>query len=313
MANNTAYVADRTANRLYAFDLVAFTTSFVAVGSDPLLCSMKPDGTEVWVANRAGGSISVVDTATLTVTHTITTGIPTNPNQIAFANDGSAAYLAAAGASGVVVISTSTYAVTGTLTTTGTVLGFVVSNPVVGQLAVSTTPGTSSFQMVSIPGGGLSSVVAVGGLTNSGCLAYLANGDQLYIVDGLSPRIWIFDPTTLAPITNFSPTANSMFSGVSNTDSSRFYFTNDTDLYYAAYPGNAVTTVGALPNPGAQCRGMAITGDNTQLVITDTNNNRVYVYSQPGLVLQHTFNGGSNPWGVVCTPRTPPPAIVMIV
>ncbi|MFO1540937.1 MAG: hypothetical protein ACKOTZ_10945 [Chloroflexota bacterium] len=71
----------------------------VAVGLNPLGLAVTPDGSELWVANVDGadadvkgdGTISVVDTATNTVTATIALG--GWPTEIAFTPDGTTAYV----------------------------------------------------------------------------------------------------------------------------------------------------------------------------------------------------------------------------
>jgi YVTN family beta-propeller protein len=48
--------------------------------------AVSPDGREVWVGNRYGGTIEIVDTGTLKIVDTITTG--TYPTRMDFTGDG---------------------------------------------------------------------------------------------------------------------------------------------------------------------------------------------------------------------------------
>jgi YVTN family beta-propeller protein len=59
----------------------------IAVGKGPEGMDLSPDGHELWVAHRADGALSVIDTATDKVTRTITTGTKT-ANRVKFTLDG---------------------------------------------------------------------------------------------------------------------------------------------------------------------------------------------------------------------------------
>ncbi len=63
----------------------------INVGAGPYDVAFSPDGDVAYVVNIASGTVSVIDTATQTVIHTLVVG--TNPVAVAFLPDGSKAYV----------------------------------------------------------------------------------------------------------------------------------------------------------------------------------------------------------------------------
>ncbi|MEU0674582.1 IPT/TIG domain-containing protein [Streptomyces sp. NPDC006172] len=148
-----------------AFPFASGTT--ITVGTEPQGIALTPDGTRAYVANRASNTVSVIDTATDTVTHTIPTGaaptfvaagpdgtrmyvsvntdgllsvIDTSTNTIVadvavgagasvvgVAPDGAHAYVSVQNANLVSVVDTATNAVTGTVPVAGSPIGLAVT------------------------------------------------------------------------------------------------------------------------------------------------------------------------------------------
>ncbi len=59
----------------------------IATGKGPEGIDLSPDGTELWVAHRSDGALSVIDTATGKVVRTVTTGTKM-ANRVKFTRDG---------------------------------------------------------------------------------------------------------------------------------------------------------------------------------------------------------------------------------
>ena len=87
------------------------------MGTQPRNVTITPDGTSAYVANDTSNSVSVIDTATNTVTATILVGA--KPRRVGITPDGANAYVPAAGSNSVSVISIGTKTVT-TTTAVGT-------------------------------------------------------------------------------------------------------------------------------------------------------------------------------------------------
>ena len=62
------------------------------VGSGPYGVAVSPDGTKVYVANDNSNTVSVIDTATNTVTATVPVG--SYPSGVAVSPDGTKVYVA---------------------------------------------------------------------------------------------------------------------------------------------------------------------------------------------------------------------------
>jgi YVTN family beta-propeller protein len=71
---------------------------------NPVEIAMTPDGHAAYVTNRGSGTVSVIDTATDTVTATIR--VHYGPNRVAVAPDGRYAYVTNGGSGTVSVIDT---------------------------------------------------------------------------------------------------------------------------------------------------------------------------------------------------------------
>jgi len=85
----------------------------IPVGTNPQQVVITPGGEEVYVSNRGGNTVSVIDTNTNTVTNTI--GVGTNPYALAISPDGAKVYVGNQGSGTVSVIDTATKSVVGTV------------------------------------------------------------------------------------------------------------------------------------------------------------------------------------------------------
>jgi DNA-binding beta-propeller fold protein YncE len=79
------------------------TQTLVNVGQTPEGLDLAPDGRQLWVANAAGGSISIVDVATRTLVKTFGIGT-TRSNRIKFTPDGALALVSDIGPGELVIV-----------------------------------------------------------------------------------------------------------------------------------------------------------------------------------------------------------------
>ena len=89
--SQTAFVANRadaTVVKIESIQGSPTLSSLVDVGSEPTGLALSPSGATLYVAEWAEGRISVIDTATMTVTATIDN--PSNPRSVAVTNNGDA-------------------------------------------------------------------------------------------------------------------------------------------------------------------------------------------------------------------------------
>ena len=89
-------------------------TATIPVGSQPGGVAVTPDGSKVYVANFLSNNVSVIATATNTVTATIPAG--SEPFGVAVTPDGCKVYVANGASNNVSVIATATNRVTAAIT-----------------------------------------------------------------------------------------------------------------------------------------------------------------------------------------------------
>ena len=158
-----AYVTDGDDGKIYVLDTATHTlvdtnpataaVDSIALGGRPNRVVFSPDGSLAYVSNQISGTVSVIDTAT----HTVTDTNPATPEvdpisfgsgtiRVAFSPDGSLAYITAFGS--VAVIDTATHT-------------FIDANPA-----------TPAVDNISVPGGGSVTSVA---FSPDGSFAYVTN------------------------------------------------------------------------------------------------------------------------------------------
>ncbi len=104
---NQIYVSNIRSNTVTAYDLNSFSGLKIAyTGKNPEGMGLSPDGKEVWIAERIGNSISIMDTSTLEIVDSIP--CPGAPLRIAFTPDGRYVLVSATMTSEVVVFNAST-------------------------------------------------------------------------------------------------------------------------------------------------------------------------------------------------------------
>jgi YVTN family beta-propeller protein len=155
------------------------TGSPIPVGRQPFGVAVTPDGSKVYVANDADGTVSVIVTTTNTVTP-ISVGI--GPVGVAATPDGSKVYVANSGSHTVSVISTATNTVTGSpIPVGGSPFGVAVTPDGSKVYVAEGSEGTVSVISTAtntvigspIPVGSTPFGVAV---TSNGSKVYVANG-----------------------------------------------------------------------------------------------------------------------------------------
>src|SRR3984957_4715334 len=90
-----AYVVNYGSNTVSAYDAVTGTAATIPVGTHPRDVGGRPGGRTAHVTNREDSDVSVIDTATNTVTATIPVGA--GPWGVAVSRDGTTVYVADAG------------------------------------------------------------------------------------------------------------------------------------------------------------------------------------------------------------------------
>lgn len=155
----------------------------VTVGSAPLDVAYAPNGLKAYVLNNGSDSVSVIDTATNTVTATITVG--TGPAGIAVAPNGSIAVVANYASQNVSIIDLSDNTVKQTIAIASSAPKSVVFSPNSDKVYISSQTSTEKVYVInnpSITSTSISSTISLA--TGTGSPTWMAmdpNGAVLYV------------------------------------------------------------------------------------------------------------------------------------
>lgn len=90
---STAYISNENNNQIHVVNTSDFSSQIVPVGTHPFQLAITPSGDKVFVSNNGDPSVSVIDTATLSVTTiTLPPGSIQGVHSLAVSPDGSSVY-----------------------------------------------------------------------------------------------------------------------------------------------------------------------------------------------------------------------------
>jgi YVTN family beta-propeller protein len=186
--NDTVAVMDSAALDVSNFENPAET--LINVGQDPEYLAVTPDGSQVWVLDTGPqtgdspslGAISIISTATNTVTATIKLST-TDPREIAFSPSGATAYVTTG--QGLYVISTAARRVTKLVGGLGNPNGVLVSPD--GKTVYVTNTVQNLVEVIQASTSRVTGTIRVGELPWQ--LASSSNGSTLYVANGDSNSI----------------------------------------------------------------------------------------------------------------------------
>ncbi|MGA5821110.1 Ig-like domain repeat protein [Kitasatospora sp. NPDC094028] len=194
----------------------------VAVGGLPTGVAITPDGLHAYVANKGGNTVSLIETATNTVTTTIPVG--TAPFDVAITPDGLHAYVTNNGGNTVSVIETATNTIAATIPV-GTAPTCVAITPD-GLHAYVTNNSDNTVSVIETATNTIAATIPVGAgpfdvaITPDGLHEYVTNnGDNtvsvtatVTSVDGTpTGTVSFFDGTTLLGTATLDPTGAATF------------------------------------------------------------------------------------------------------
>ncbi|MGG1618068.1 S-layer homology domain-containing protein [Paenibacillus sp. NRS-1781] len=214
-----AYITSFNTGKVDVVDLESGTVELgkITVGSEPNSAAFNPNGTQVFVTNRASGTVSVINPATDTVVGTITVG--SQPHGVAFNSDGSKAYVANMSSSTLSVINTATLTVTGTVS----VLSRPVAMVAAAQKLYLTQSGANKVAVVDFTNDTITSQITVG--TSPYGLSVNPAGTKIYVANQGNKTVSVInvvDNTVEATVTvDNSPSATEV-----SPDGSRVYVAN---------------------------------------------------------------------------------------
>jgi YVTN family beta-propeller protein len=169
--------------------LLAWLPLLLAVGSTPAEAQTK-----AYVAHTAANLVTVIDTATDTVTGTVSVGA--GPTKVAVARDGTRAYVINRDSADVSVIDTTADSVVATIPVGGTPAGLAVTSDG-GSLYVTTALGT--VQVIDTAARTVVATIPVG--SSGGDIAITPDGSRAYVASGL---VYVIDTATNSVVRSFA-------------------------------------------------------------------------------------------------------------
>lgn len=294
-----AFVTDRTTGTVTVFDTTK--NAVVAVyqtGAAPDGIAIKRDGSRLYVSSSTGNTVTVLDAKTGALKATVAVA---NPTAITVNPSGSTVYVGNGTGATVTKINTSTNKVAGTVKLADGMVPTQFAVRPDGKLIFvvsATSAGGGNISYFSSGASTASSIVDIVGKPVG--LAVDPTFQKLYVAD-TAGGVTLLDLTQgIAGTLNFGQP----LSGIALTkDNSAIMVTSSTGLVVALRTTDGsvlgVTNVGAETT--APQSGVALSGDGTQMWVTDPTNGVVRVVS---LVPANTAPFSSDPVAVVSNPAT---------
>jgi YVTN family beta-propeller protein len=278
---------------LFPVDKVDATT--VTVGTHPYNVAVTPNGLYAYVTNYGAASVSVISTASNTVTATVPVG--TSPLGVAVTPNGLYAYVTNLGDASVSVISTASNTVTATVPVGASPLGVAVTPN--GLYAYVTNGGGASVSVISTASNTVTATVPVGAspggvaVTPSGLYAYVTNGGgaSVSVISTASNTVTATVPVGASP-GGVAVTPNGLYAYVTNYDGASV-----SVISTASNTVTATITVGATPG------GVAVTPSGLYAYVTNGGGASVSVISTASNTVTATVPVGNGPLGVAVTPN----------
>ena len=253
----------------------------IFVGGAPFGVAITPDGSHAYVTSEVSegaGTVSVIDTATATVSTAIAVG--GTPFAVAITPDGGHAYVTSVvseGAGAVSVIDTATATVSGTIPVGMPTLGVAITPD--GSHAYLTSGG--AVVVIDIATATVSATISTTGtgLTDPADImlgvAITPDGSQAYVTERTAGTVGVIDTATAtfgAPIT----VGGAPFGVAITPDGSHAYVTNG-NADAVSVIDTATATVSATIPVGGESSGVAITPDGSHAYVTNGNAGTVSV------------------------------------
>jgi YVTN family beta-propeller protein len=275
-----------------------FVATTVPVGSTPLSAAVTPDGRHVYIVNAGSSNVSVIDTASNTVTATIP--VP-GAGRVAISPDGRYAYVTACPNScnnvqgDVSVIDTATNTVTAILTVGSGPFGVAISPD--GRYAYVTDRNSEAVSVIDTASRTVTATVPVGVFPTS--VAVSPDGREVYVTNATSNTVSVIDTASNTVSATIPAGAGADFSVAVAPDGRYAYVTDLAGTVYVIDTGSntVITTVSV----GAHSFAVAFTPDGRYAYVTDAESNTVSVISTASNVVIATFPA-VNPDGVAFTP-----------
>lgn len=275
----------------------------IPVGNTPIAAIMSPDGSHVYVTNLGSSSISVIATASNTVTATITLAAGSQPQGAAVTADGSTLYVADPGHDSLLVIDTATNAVTATIALTGAMEPQVVVLTLDESKAYVTAHSSDSVSVVDTATNTLITNVPVG--TQPRAVALTPDGAHLYVTNNGAGTVSVIDMATDTVTSTIPLGVGSQPTGIAILTTSAgptAYVADVSDSISVINTAtNTVTTTITL-SAGTQPAQITAAPDKATIFVANQGTNTVSSIDTATNAITSTIPGNGFPTWVAVTP-----------
>ena len=248
-------------------------------------------GSRIYVTNQSSDSVSVIDTATNTVTATIT-GFD-RPVGVTVSPDGSLVYVTNYDADSLAVIQSATNTVTTTIP--------VGSNPIGAALnPLGTLIYVANSSSVSVINAGAEAVVStIADQDRAFEVAVSPGGNRLYVTERSSDTVGVYNTTTNAFVATYG--VGNRPEGIAiNPAGTRVYVVNygDSTVSVINTATNVVTTIPLQLLPDAGATGIAVNSAGTRVYVTNSALDLVHVIDTDTNTVVDLIRVGDAPRGI---------------
>jgi YVTN family beta-propeller protein len=246
--------------------------------------------TRAYVTHGISDSVSVIDTATNTVTATIAVG--DNPFGVAVNPAGTRTYVTNQNSDSVSVIDTTTNTVTATIAVGDNPFGVAV-NPA-GTRTYVTNLLSNTVSVIDTTTNTVITTIPVG----NGPIDVAVNpaGSRAYVTNQFSNTASVIDTTANTVITAIPVGSNPVAVAV-NPAGTRAYVANFSPNSVSVIDTTTNTVITTIP-VGSTPRGVAVNPDGTRVYVTNSNSSSVSVIDTTTNTVITTITVGTNPFGV---------------
>jgi titin len=239
---------------------------------------MSPDGSRVYVANYAGGSVSVINTSSNTVIATVT-GLY-GPTDVAVSPDGSRVYVANNDSGTVGVINTASNTVIATVSYYDALPSSLVVSPDGSRVYVVDSTGLRGDNTLTVINTASNTVIArvfVG--EDARRVAVSPDGSRVYVSNGYTSTVRVISTASNTVIATVSLSGFAYPEAMAvSPDGSRVYVTHNSDTTVSVIDttsNTVIETVGVGYGP----LGVAVSPDGSRVYVVNSGDSTVSVIS----------------------------------
>ncbi|MGW3230572.1 YVTN family beta-propeller repeat protein [Kitasatospora sp. NPDC001095] len=265
----------------------------VAVAPYPAGVALTPDGGHAYVTSQSSGAVSVLDTASNTVSGTFTAG--TGSYAVAVSPDGHRAYLTHHLDNTVSVVDTATDTVTATVPVGAQPWGLALSPD--GSRAYVSNAAAGTVSVLDTSSATVTATVPVGAEPHG--LALSADGTRLYVAASGAKAVTVVD-TAAGTVSGTVPVGHSAFGLALSPDGTRLWAADGDDATAAVIDTAAGTVLGTVA-VGSGPYAVALSPDGAAAYVSNYAGNTLSVVDTASRTVTATVPVGASPYSLALT------------